>query len=158
MSFKSNILVAAAAAMSWCAAPAALSQEPPTGYTPASPDLNEQAQPSQDIDEATAPAHETTPSQSTADAGAIDDRKIEQFADAYIAVQTIQQKASAELQSAPDSTAADKVKTKAESEMVAAVERSGLQVDEFNQIVETMASNVEVRNKVAAKLQERSGG
>ena len=42
--------------------------------------------------------------------------------------------------------------------MISAVERSGLQVDEFNQIVESMASNVEVRNKVAAKLQERSGG
>ena len=73
-------------------------------------------------------------------------------------MQTIQKQASAELAAAQDTAAADSVKTKAESDMIAAVERSGLQVDEFNQIVETMASNVEVRNKVAAKLQERSGG
>ena len=35
-------------------------------------------------------------------AGPIEDKKIEQFADAYVAVQTIQQKAAAQLQSAKD--------------------------------------------------------
>ena len=39
--------------------------------------------------------------------------------------------------------------------MIAAVERSGLQVPEFNKIVERMASDTEVRSRVAAKLQER---
>jgi hypothetical protein len=33
-----------------------------------------------------------------------------------------------------------------------------MQVPEFNRIVEMMASNNEVRSRVAAKLQERSGG
>ena len=49
------------------------------------------------------------------------------------------------------------MKASAESDMIAAVERSGLQVPEFNQIVERMASDTEVRSRVAAKLQERSG-
>ena len=72
-------------------------------------------------------------------------------------MQTIQQKAAAELQSAKDPQQADKVKANAESDMIAAVERSGLQVPEFNHIVERMASDTEVRSRVAAKLQERSG-
>ena len=41
--------------------------------------------------------------------------------------------------------------------MIAAVERSGLQVPEFNKIVERMASDTEMRSRVAAKLQERNG-
>ena len=72
-----------------------------------------------------------------------------------MAVQTIQQKAATELQGAKDPAAADKVKATAESDMIAAVERSGLQVPEFNKIVERMASDTEVRSRVAAKLQER---
>jgi Domain of unknown function (DUF4168) len=144
--------------------PLVLAQEPPTESQPPSPDLSEPAQSpeaSQDIDQG-APSEDSTaatpaspPSSSTA---ALDDKKIEQFADAFMQVQTIQQKAASDLQTAQDPASADKVKTAAESEMIAAVERSGLKVEEFNQIVESMASNVEVRNRVAAKIQERSGG
>src|SRR5690606_25397508 len=88
----------------------------------------------------------------------ISDQKIEQFADAYIAVQGIQEKAASDLQSAKEPAQADQVKAKAESDMIAAVEKSGLKVDEFNQIVETMTANADVRERVAAKLQERQGG
>jgi GTP1/Obg family GTP-binding protein len=95
---------------------------------------------------------------SSSSAAAIDDEKIEQFADAYVAVQTIQEKAASELQTAKDPAAANQVKANAETEMIAAVKRSGLQVDEFNQIVETMTANADVRERVAAKLQERQGG
>jgi cytoskeletal protein RodZ len=168
MNLQSSALVAAIAAMSWAFAPVALSQEPEEALPPSSSAEQSQSatddleSPSaKDLDEEATAAQETTPSES-ADAGAlddkIDDKKIEQFADAYVEVQTIQKQASADLAAAQDTAAADSVKTKAESDMIAAVERSGLQVDEFNQIVETMASNVEVRNKVAAKLQQRSGG
>jgi len=164
MNLKSNALVAAIAAMSWSLAPVALSQEPDeelppsaTGQTPSGA-LDEQAADAQEtMPSEKAMPSETTPSQSE-DVAALDDKKIEQFADAYVEVQTIQQKASADLAAAQDTATADSVKTKAESDMIAAVERSGLQVDEFNQIVETMASNVDVRNKVAEKLQKRSGG
>jgi len=106
---------------------------------------------------ATAPAPGATPGATDATAGPIEDKKLDQFADAYLAVQTIQQKAATDLQSAKDPQAADKVKATAESDMIAAVERSGLQVPEFNKIVERMASDTEMRSRVAAKLQERSG-
>lgn len=106
-----------------------------------------------------APLTDEAPAASSSTAAApITDQKIEQFADAYVAVQTIQEKAATELQTAKDSATADKVKAGAESDMIAAVQKSGLQVDEFNQIVETMTANADVRERVAAKLQERQGG
>ena len=40
----------------------------------------------------------------------LEDKKLDQFADAYLAVQTIQQKAATQLQSAKDPQQADKVK------------------------------------------------
>jgi uncharacterized protein DUF4168 len=173
MIFRNQLLAALAAATCAVAAPTAFSQQPPPGPQDQNPaDVGEPA-PSQQQDlpptttedesEQTAPGAATdqsTPGASpgAADAttaGPIEDKKIEQFANAYVAVQTIQQKAAAELQGAKDPAAADKVKQTAESDMIAAVERSGLQVPEFNKIVERMASDTEVRSRVAAKLQEK---
>jgi cytoskeletal protein RodZ len=185
MTLRDQLLAVLAAA--GCAlAPAAFSQEPqtpPTAQDPDSADVGEPAPQSQqdvpptttdeqaapgatqpgnaqepaapDEDESAAPAPGGTTDNATA--GPIEDKKIEQFADAYMAVQTIQQKAAAQLQSASNPEQADKVKATAESDMIAAVERSGLQVPEFNKIVERMASDTEVRSRVAAKLQERGG-
>lgn len=183
MTLRDQLLAVLAAA--GCAlAPAAFSQEPqtpPTAQDPDSADVGEpapqsqqdvpptttdeqaapgatepgdtQEPPASDEDESAAPAPGATTDNATA--GPIEDKKIEQFADAYMAVQTIQQKAAAQLQSASNPEQADKVKAAAESDMIAAVERSGLQVPEFNKIVERMASDTEVRSRVAAKLQER---
>ena len=164
MHLKSSLLALLTSAACF-AAPAVLAQEPPTESPPASPELTDPAQSpeaSQDVDQG-APSQDSTAatppaSPSSSSTVALDDKKIEQFADAYMQVQTIQQKAASDLQTAADPAAADKVKSAAESEMIAAVERSGLKVDEFNQIVESMASNVDVRNRVAAKIQERNGG
>ena len=175
MTLRTQLLAALAAAI--LAAPAAFSQEPPSpqpgpqdqdttdvGEPTATEEQNELPPTQADeptTDEEAAPGATTAPAPGTANdttaAGPIEDKKIEQFADAYLAVQTIQQKAAAELQSAKDPQQADKVKASAETDMIAAVERSGLQVPEFNRIVERMASDTEVRSRIAAKLQERSG-
>lgn len=174
MTLRSQLLAALAAAI--LAAPAAFSQEPPSPQPspqdqdsadvgePAASEQQNELPPTQadepTTDEAATPGatDEPAPGSTTdATAGPIEDKKIEQFADAYLAVQTIQQKAATQLQSAKDPQQADKVKATAESDMIAAVERSGLQVPEFNRIVERMASDTEVRSRVAAKLQERSG-
>jgi hypothetical protein len=170
-----NQLLAALAAATCALAPAAFSQEPPSPPPSAqdqdSADVGEPAQSSQQDLPPTTTDEQTTPGAATDEpaaagpgadaaastAGPIEDKKIEQFANAYVAVQTIQQKAAVELQGAKDPQQADKVKATAESDMIAAVERSGLQVPEFNKIVERMASDNEVRSRVAAKLQERTG-
>ncbi len=166
-----NQLLAALAAATCAFAPAAFSQEPPSpppsAQDPDSADVGEPAESDQQdlppttTDDETAPdwrAPGAATAPGTTAGGPIADKKIEQFADAYMAVQTIQQKAAAQLQSAKDPAQADKVKASAESDMIAAVERTGLQVPEFNQIVERMASDTEVRSRVAAKLQERGAG
>jgi hypothetical protein len=173
MTLRYQLLAALAAAT--LAAPAAFSQEPPSPPSPQDQDSANVGEPAdqQDLPPTTtddqsasgaatdederAPANAAAPSASATTAGPIEDKKLDQFADAYLAVQTIQQKAATELQSAKDPQAADKVKQTAESDMIAAVERSGLQVPEFNKIVERMASDTEMRSRVAAKLQERNG-
>jgi Domain of unknown function (DUF4168) len=151
MKFRTPLLVAVVAA--WSIAPLAWSQEQEDESLPpaAAPDARDPAAPANQG----APVQESVPGDKAA--AQIDDRKIEQFADAYVAVQTIQQKAAADLQSATNPEQAAKVKSNAENQMIAAVERTGLKVDEFNQIVETMASNNDVRSRVAAKLQQRTG-
>ena len=156
MSLRSKLIYTALFAASAAAAPAAWAQvqepAPPAQEYP-SPATESQMPPSQ-----MEPATPATPESNTAAAANITDEKIEKFADAYVAVQTIQEKAASELQTAKDPAQADGVKAKAESDMIAAVEKSGLNVDEFNQIVETMTANADVRERVAAKLQERQGG
>ena len=86
---------------------------------------------------------------------AVEDKKIDQFADAYIAVQEIQAQASEQLSATTDVAKADKVKQDAEGQMIKAVERSGLQITEFNQIVQAMATDATLRGRVSDKIGER---
>lgn len=149
MSLRSNLVYTALVAAGAIAAPAAWAQ----AQEPAAP-AQEYPSPA----EAQTPPMNEAPESSSAASSQISDQKIEQFADAYVAVQTIQEKAASDLQTAKEPAQADQVKQKAESDMIAAVEKSGLKVDEFNHIVETMTANADVRERVAAKLQERQGG
>jgi murein L,D-transpeptidase YcbB/YkuD len=98
----------------------------------------------------------TDPAQS---AQQIDDQKIEKFADAYVAVQNIQSQAAKEL----DSSSADPAKQQetqaaVETQMIAAVEQSGLKLEEFNGIVQTMTADANLRARVVAEIRERTGG
>lgn len=145
MSLPSNLIYTALFAASAIAAPAAWAQ----AQQPAAP---AQEYPSQ------SPPMRDAPQGNTVAPATISDQKIEQFADAYVAVQGIQEKAANDLQTAKEPAQADMVKQKAESDMIAAVEKSGLKVDEFNHIVETMTADASVRERVAAKLQARQGG
>lgn len=172
---RSSALAAAIAATTWLFGYQALAQDAAEALPPSSQDTGEPAdstmdpssdpsmsqQSTQDEDASTAQQSNSMDSMDPSTAGPtapLDDKKIEQFANAYMEVQSIQQKAESELQTTTDPAAQDKVRTTAETDMISAVQRSGLQVQEFNQIVQSMASDVEVRNRVAAKLQERNGG
>jgi hypothetical protein len=152
MTLRSQLIYSALLAASAAAAPAAWAQvqEP-------APPAEEYPAPSQSTDAMT-PDTPSARDSTTAATAPITDQKIEQFANAYVAVQGIQEKAASDLQTAKDPATADKVKAGAETDMIAAVEKSGLKVDEFNQIVETMTADASVRDRVAAKLQERQGG
>lgn len=90
---------------------------------------------------------------------AIDDKKIDQFADAYVAVQKIQANAASELDSAAgDPAKQQQTQQRVENEMIAAVERTGLKLEEFNGIVQTMQADANLRQRVVAKIRERMGG
>lgn len=161
MSIRNHLLVLAVTA-GLSGAPAAFAQVDEAAPEPSAPAATgEPTPPMQQSSPADPSAQEsdTTASAKTpgaASAAPIDDKKIEQFATAYVEVASIQRNASAELQSANDPAKAEEVKANAESAMIAAVERNGLDVNEFNRIVETMAADDNIRSRVAAKVQERS--
>ena len=89
----------------------------------------------------------------------IDDQKIEKFADAYVAVQTIQTKAAKDLDNPSNDLAKQQQTQQAvEKEMIAAVEQTGLKLEEFNSIVQTMTADADLRARVVAEIRERTGG
>lgn len=107
-------------------------------------------------EEATTPEPDTTDPATTTASTSVPETKIDQFATAYVAVQHIQAKTSQQLSTTTDVSQANEVKAAAETEMIKAVEKTGLQVDEFNQIAQLMASDEGLRTKVIEKVQEKS--
>lgn len=85
----------------------------------------------------------------------LEDKKIDQFADAYLAIEEIHAKAAADLERTADAESANQVKADAESRIIEAVERSGLRLEEFNQIAELMAVDVGLRAKIADRVEKR---
>lgn len=119
--------------------------------------LSSNAQPE---DPAQAQQSEATPPTADAPAAsptapAVQEAKIDQFADAYVQVQGIQEQASQQLSSTSDAEAANEVKANAEAQMIQAVERSGLKVEEFNEIVQAMVADADLRSKVVSKIEQR---
>ena len=85
-----------------------------------------------------------------ASASTVDEVQINKFADAYVAVQSIQKDAAAQPSAAQDAKATEAL-------MVNAIKKTGLQVDEFNQIAQLMNTDLDLRNRIAGKVQERGG-
>lgn len=85
----------------------------------------------------------------------LEEEKIDRFADAYIAVEAIQSNAAEQLRKTQDPQKAFEVKANAEGEIIQAVERSGLKLDEFNEISEMMAADRDLRLKIADRVRER---
>jgi hypothetical protein len=95
------------------------------------------------------PPESATPSQ------AVDDKKLDQFAAAFIVVEGIQRDAIQRLQAETDQQKVSEVKAQAESDAIAAVEKTGLPLVEFNQIAELMMTDLALREKVAARITQR---
>lgn len=107
------------------------------------------------IDEppATPPPEDVTPTPE--EVAPLEDKKIDQFADAYLAIEEIHAEAAAELKKTTDPESANKVKAQAETKIIEAVERSGLRLEEFNQIAELMTVDVALREKIAHRVEQR---
>ena len=85
----------------------------------------------------------------------LEEQKIDQFADAYLAIEKIHAKAATELEATDDAEAANKVKANAEAQIIEAVERSGLRLEEFNQIADLMMVDIDLRSRIVKKVEER---
>lgn len=96
------------------------------------------------------------PSAATSGSAKIDDAKLDQFADAYLAIQAIQKETAEKQAATKDPNAISSLTSEAQSKMSNAVVAAGLQVEEFNQISQLMLSDMELRNKVTAKVQARA--
>ena len=104
-----------------------------------------------------AAATQTAPTQSSTTLP-IEEKKVDQFAAAFVAVQEIQTQAAQQLNTATDEQQATQVKAAAEKQMIAAVEREGLQVEEFNRIADLLTSDLALRSKVLEKVEKRRKG
>jgi Domain of unknown function (DUF4168) len=89
------------------------------------------------------------------DATPIEEEKIDQFADAYLVIEEIHTKAASDLEKADDPEQASEIRANAEGMIIQAVERSGLELDEFNRIAELMSVDRELRERIASRVAER---
>jgi hypothetical protein len=85
----------------------------------------------------------------------IDEEKLDRFADAYIAVEAIQSDTQKALEAADDPREEHKLRADAEGKIIEAVERSGLELEEFNRIAERMSQDRELRLKIADRVRQR---
>jgi hypothetical protein len=103
---------------------------------------------------------QTSPEQAPPAAGSeletVDQAKLDQFADAYVAVEEIRIEASAELEGANDGESAQTIEQDARSRMLKAVEESGLTVEEYNDIAQQVNANPELRQDVQSRIDERT--
>jgi len=97
------------------------------------------------VDDTTAPSTTTT----------VDDAKLEKFADAYVAIQGLQKEAATAPSASPDAAGAQQKQAELQGKMADAVQKSGLEVNEFNQIAQAMVTDVDLRQRVIAKVQQR---
>jgi hypothetical protein len=89
------------------------------------------------------------------EAAPLEEEKLDQFAEAYIEIEEIERAANAELSRTTDDASASQIKAKAEERIIAAVERAGLELDEFNQIAELATLDQALRLKLADKVGKR---
>lgn len=87
-----------------------------------------------------------------------DDATLENFADAFIEVQSIQTSASQEMEQAGDPAEAQDIQQRAQEEMVQAVIDTGLTVETYNRIAQQMNTDIDLREDVMARLEARMGG
>jgi transcription initiation factor IIF auxiliary subunit len=106
-----------------------------------------------------APADATLPATTSTTAN-IDEAKLDKFVSAYSEVLQLQKEANEKQTTSADASASQALATETQTKMTTAVQRSGLEIDEFNQIAQQMLKDEDLRSRIAAKMQVRgvSGG
>lgn len=88
----------------------------------------------------------------------VSETKLNQFADAYVAIAEIQNDAKTERTEGAENPEALKAREAAlQTKMQTAIEKSGMQIEEFNQIAQQSMTDLDLRAKLAEKVQQRNG-
>ncbi|MBZ5486163.1 DUF4168 domain-containing protein [Halomonas aquamarina] len=98
--------------------------------------------------EAQDPAQDPMTTQQAAPAQDFSDQELQQFADASQEIAVISQEYTQRLQEAEDEAAQQEVRTEANDRMIEVVEDSGLDVDTFNAIGQSIQQDPEMMQRV----------
>ncbi|MCP1726356.1 uncharacterized protein YqfA (UPF0365 family) [Natronospira proteinivora] len=85
----------------------------------------------------------------------VSDEQIASFVDAYVAVNDVREEYTARLQEAEDQEEAQALQMEANDAMTAAIEDSGLSVEEYQNVAMAVSADSDVREQVTQMLEER---
>ncbi|MDP1873284.1 DUF4168 domain-containing protein [Phenylobacterium sp.] len=100
----------------------------------------------------TAPGPAAAPPAAEANA-AISDDQVNSFALAMNEISTLNQKYAPQIQGATDDTARTDLQRQAATEMAAAVEKSGISAEQYNQIAQAAQGDAELRARIGVAMQ-----
>ncbi len=106
--------------------------------------------------QSSAPSASTATTTTSGQNTAVTDTKLNQFADAYVAVQKVQKEASTELSSDADASKTQQVQTEAQARIVDAIQKNGLQLDEYNQIAQLINADDDLRTRAVQQIQRKA--
>ncbi len=95
----------------------------------------------------------------TAESGStdIDQQTKEKFVDAYVEIKDVQQKYTKQLENVDDKQKARKLQEQAQAEMVKIVEQSNMTVKNYNQVVNAISKDAELRMEIEKMAKAESG-
>ncbi|MDQ2068684.1 DUF4168 domain-containing protein [Natronospira bacteriovora] len=85
----------------------------------------------------------------------VSDAQVEAFVDAYVAVNEVREEYTERLQNAADQEQAQQLQQEANEEMTAAINDSGMDVEEYQEVAMAVNADADVREQVTEMLEER---
>lgn len=101
------------------------------------------------------PGSAGTPGMGAPASATVDDAKFDDFVEAFVAVQEINDELSGQLTEAPDPETAHELQQQAQQEMVVAIEEEGISVEEYNEIVMALRHDQELNQRLHQSLSTR---
>lgn len=107
--------------------------------------------------QATSPTAPTAPTfgQTTPASAMLTEQTVDMFVDAFVAVQEVREDFAERLGSATNESEAQAMQQEAQVEMLQAVERTGMSVQEYNDVATALQNDPELLQQVRQKAEER---
>ncbi|MEY6432615.1 DUF4168 domain-containing protein [Thioalkalicoccus limnaeus] len=101
------------------------------------------------------PGSAAAPGMEAPASAAVDDAKFDDFVEAFVAVQEINDELSGQLMEAPDPERAHELQQQAQQEMVVAIEEQGISVEQYNEIVMALRHDQGLNERLHQSLSTR---